>query len=144
MSEFDNPQFDRIKQVFGTAEIPVVTGATLNTYFEYLKVHLTCPCLLTGIESIGFFGWEERFEFGYGSKRDYERLRQERGSYHDHYRLKTLDAVVDEEWDILVKVQRVPHRKQFTIPLSELQAVDKSSANYQLLNDYSVWFVNWH
>ena len=143
MSKIDE-QFERIEAVFNTSEIPAVAGPTLHQYFEYLKANLTCPCMLTGIESIGYFGWEERFEFGYGSKGEYQRLRRERGSYHDQYELRTLeDATVDEDWDILVKVERIPHRKRFTIPLSELEAVDEDSDNYQLLNDYTVWYVNW-
>ena len=91
---------------------------------------------------MGYFGWEERFEFGYGSKAEYKRLRQEQGSYHDKYELRAFDAWV-EDWDILVNVYRIPHHKNFTIPLSELQAVGKASRNFQLLNDYTVWFVNW-
>jgi hypothetical protein len=65
MSAIDE-QFERIKAVFRTQEIPPVTSENLDRYFEYLKENLTCPCMLTGIESIGHFGWEERFEFGYG------------------------------------------------------------------------------
>ena len=143
MSKIDE-QFERIQAIFNTSEIPTVTGPALRQYFEYLKANLTCPCMLTGIESMGYFGWEERFEFGYGSKSEYQRLRRARGSYHDQYELRTLEnATVDEDWDILVKVERIPHRKRFTIPLSELQAVDEDSHNYQLLKDYTVWYVNW-
>ena len=143
MSEIDE-QFERIKAAFNTAEIPTVTSPTLHRYFEYLKANLTCPCILTGIESMGYFSWEERFEFGYGSKGEYQRLKRERGSYRDQYELHTLeDATVDQDWDILVKVERIPHRKRFTIPLSELQAIDEESDTYQLLNDYTVWYVNW-
>ncbi len=80
-----NPQMERISQVFGTDEIPRVEGKTLHIYFEYLKERLACPCMLTGIESIRFFGWEERFEFGYGSQTEYKRLRREEGSYKDKY-----------------------------------------------------------
>ena len=68
MNEYNDPQFERIKAVFNTQEIPCVTGETLHRYFEYLKENLTCPCMLTGIESIGYFSWEERFSFGHGSK----------------------------------------------------------------------------
>jgi hypothetical protein len=143
MSKIDD-QFERIKAVFCTAEIPAVTGATLHIYFEHLKANLTCPCMLTGIESIGYFGWEERFMFGYGTQVEYQRLRREKGSYKEQYELRTLeDATVDEDWDILAQVERIPHRKRFTIPLSELEAVDENSNNYQLLNDYTVWRVNW-
>lgn len=145
MSEYSNPQFKRIRAVFTTQEIPSVAGETLRRYFDYLKENLVCPCLLTGIESLGYyFSWEERFVFGYGDKEEYKRLRRERGSYKDKYELRSLDdAAVDEAWDILVNVQRIPYRKRFTIPLSELQAVDRTSRNYQLLKDYTVWYVNW-
>jgi hypothetical protein len=141
--EFDDPQFDRIKQVFGTEEIPPVQPDSLQTYFDYIRENLEVPCLLTGIESMGYFGWEERYEFGYGSQTEYQRLRKERASFQDQYELTKLDAALDVDWDILVNVRRTSDDKHFTIPLSELQAVDETSQNYQLLNDYSVWFVNW-
>jgi hypothetical protein len=144
MSKYSNTQFERIRAVFNTQEIPSVAGETLHRYFDYLKENLVCPCLLTGIESLGYFDWEERFVFGYGDKEEYKRLRRERGSYKDKYELRGLDdAKVDEAWDILVNVQRIPYRKRFTIPLSELQAIDRTSRNYQLLKDYTVWYVNW-
>jgi len=64
MNEYNDPQFERIKAVFNTQEILRVTGETLHRYFEYLKENLTCPCILTGIESMGYFSWEERYSFG--------------------------------------------------------------------------------
>jgi hypothetical protein len=138
-------QENRIKQVFGAAEVPSVRADTLQTYCSYLKQNLEVPCLLTGIESIGYFGWEERFEFGYGSKAEYERLRKERGSYHDQYTLEEFEAAIEDGWniDIVVKVKRTTDGKRFTIPLSELEVVDKASDNYVRLNDYTVWMVNW-
>lgn len=143
MSRFDE-QLARIQQIFGADEVPKVTETSVCFYGEYLKINLACPCLLTGIESLGYFKWEERFAFGYGTKAEYARLRSQNGSYKDTYELLTFNARFDEDWDeLVVTVQRIPHRKQFTIPLSELQAVDKASRNYQLLHDYSVWFVNW-
>ncbi|MBN1887933.1 MAG: hypothetical protein JW850_08070 [Thermoflexales bacterium] len=141
MSQYDE-QVERIKLVFGTDETPVVKIKTIRLYFKYLKKHLVCPCLLTGIESMGYFKWEERFSFGYGSEAEHTQLRRECGSFREKYEFSTFDAWV-EDWDILANVYRIPYRKKFTIPLSELQAVDKGSHNYQLLNDYTVWFVNW-
>jgi hypothetical protein len=143
-NHYSDTQFERIKAIFNTSEIPHVTDESLNRYFEYLKKSLTCPCMLTGIESMGYFSWEERFNFGYENKEEYQRLKRERGSYTDKYELRTLnDATVNkEEGGIVVKVQRIPNRKRFTIPLSELQAIEKESDNYQMLNDYTVWFVN--
>jgi hypothetical protein len=137
-----NIQFERIKKAFSTDEIPSVSASTIKTYFKYLENNLTCPCLLTGIESIGFFRWEERFSFGYGSQDEYEQLKKKQGSFHDIYELTEFEAVADN-WDIWVNVYRIPRRKRFTIPLSELQAADKASQDYQLLNDYTVWRINW-
>lgn len=142
-TNFDE-QEQRILQVFDAEEVPPVEADTLRTYFNYLKENLEVPCLLTGIESMGYFSWEERYEFGYGSKADYERLRQERGSYRDQYALETFEATLDVDWDILVKVRRTSDGQRFTVPLSELKAVDETAENSQLLNDYTVWFVNWH
>jgi len=137
-------EFPGITQVFGTDEVPDVTPNTLKVYFEYLQKHLSLPCILTGIESIGYFGWEERFEFGHGSKREYEKLRKERGSLNDKDELRTMgNAWINEDLDIVVVVNRLPKHERFEIPLSELEAEDKASNNYQLLDDYSVWFVNW-
>ena len=143
MNEFDE-QVERIKAVFKTSKPPVVTDSTLRKYFKYLKANLICPSILTGIESIGYFGWEERFAFGFGSKRTYKRLRKERGSLNDEYELRTLaSASVKKDWDIIVNVERITDRKQFKIPLSELEAADEKSDTHKLLNDYTVWFVNW-
>ena len=47
------------------------------------------------------------------------------------------------EVGILVNVKRVSDKRKFVIPLAELEAGDKKSKNYQLLDDYSVWFVNY-
>ncbi|MBP7962521.1 MAG: hypothetical protein KBG20_04145 [Caldilineaceae bacterium] len=145
-------EFEGINQVFGTDEVPAVTPSTLKIYLEYLQKHLSLPCTLTGIESIGYFGWEERFEFGHGSKREYEKLRKKRGSLNDSYELSSLDnARLDRDSGIVVVVNRLherkrfefPQRNRFEIPLAELEAEDKASDNYQLLDDYSVWFANW-
>jgi len=145
MSDYDE-QSARIQSVFNLDEIPEVSEEYLEHYRNWLKRKLTLPCLLTGIESMGYFGWEERYEFGYGSPKEYEETRKKQGSYKEHYELKTLDkAKIGGAWDsdILAPVVRVADQKRFTIPLSELQAVDENSKNYQLLHDYTVWYVNW-
>ncbi len=141
-------QMVRIQQVFGVDdedEIPVVNRETGQTFLSHLGARLQLPCVLTGIESMGYFGWEERFDFGHGSKAEYEQLRRERASYRDRYELAKFEPVIEEEWnfDALVKVRRLDDGKQFEIPLSELQAADQDTDGYILLNDYSVWIVNW-
>jgi hypothetical protein len=140
-------QMVRIQQVFGVDdedEIPVVKRETVQTFIDYLESRLQLPCVLTGIESVGYFDWEERFDFGYGSKAEYEQLRRERGSYHDRYELAKIEPDIEEAWDFdaLVEVRRLDDGKRFAIPLSELQAADQNSDDYVLLNDYSVWIVN--
>ena len=47
------------------------------------------------------------------------------------------------EDDIGANVQRISDNKKFLLGLSELKATDKKSKNYQLLDDYAVWFVNY-
>jgi len=91
---------------------------------------------------MGFFKWEERFSFGYGTQNEYDQLKKKEGSYLDIYELTKFEAIAND-WDILIDVHRVPHRKKFVIPLSELQTKDTASPNYQLLNDYTVWLINW-
>ncbi|WP_017712378.1 calcium-binding protein [Prochlorothrix hollandica] len=134
----------RIKSVFKLAEIPRVSEESLEHYLRWLKPKLICPCILTGIESMGYFSWEERYEFGYGNPKDYEKSKEKWGSYQEEYKLHSLgNAKVEHGRDISVPVARVSDKKQFVIPLSELEAVDKKSKNYRLLHDYSVWHVNW-
>ncbi len=115
----------------------------MSTYLNYIKAHLQLPCLVRGIESIGYFGWEERFQFGYGNKAEYERLRQKYGSLEDEFELTALEGKLQPGQDMMVKVKRTSDGKRFIIPLSELEAVDENSDNAVMLNDYTVWIVNW-
>ena len=144
MSDYEE-QSARIKSVFKVVnEIPDVNEKYASHYLEWLKQNLTLPCILTGIESMGYFGWEEKYEFGYGTKKQYEQYRKKYGSWREKYELKTLErAKVGGDRDILSSVVRLADKKRFVIPLSELQAVDESSEQYQILNDYTVWHVNY-
>ncbi len=137
MTEIDK-QDERISSIFG-GEIPDVTEESLSTYLTYLKEHLELPCELTGIED---FDWEEYYVLGPGDQKEYERLKKTRPSYTDKYDLLSLADKVDGWVGILVNVKRGSDKKKFTLPLAELEATDERSKNYQLLDDYSVWFVN--
>jgi hypothetical protein len=60
-----------------------------------------------------------------------------------------LDISRDEysEWmllddDLIGHVRRKSDGKEFVLGLSELDGIDKTSPNSQLLRDYAVWFVN--
>jgi hypothetical protein len=139
MSDLDE-QDRRIAGILGEDEVPKVNNKTLRTYLAYLKKNLEFPCYLTGIED---FPWEERYVFGYGSKIEYEKLKKTQPSYTDTFEFLGFDDEIDEGYGILVKVKRVSDKRKFTLPLADLEATDKKSKEYQLLNDFSVWFVNW-
>ena len=132
-------QEKRIIAILGTKKYGV-TGATLKKYLKYLKKHIGFPCQLTGIED---FDWEEFYVFGPGSKREYEELKETHPSYKDKFSLiDFVDNLDDWELGIFVVVRRESDRKKFVLPLADLKAVNKKSQHYQLLDDYSVWFVN--
>jgi hypothetical protein len=138
MPEMDE-QDRRIARVLGIKNVPDVNKRTLRRYRDYLQANLEFPCLLTGIED---FPWEERYVFGFGSKAEYERLKKTQPSYTDTFELLGLDEM-NEDYGILADVKRVSDKKKFTLPLADLEATDEKSRNYQLLDDYSVWFVNY-
>ena len=142
MPKLDN-QDQRIANIFGAKAVPDVTPETLTRYLAYLQQHLTFPCQLTGIEDLGCFSWEEYYTFGPGSKKEYEQLKKTRASYTDTYELLGFDDEVDPDDGLLVHVRRLSDKKTFTLTLSDLQATDEQSKNYQLLDDFAVWFVNW-
>ena len=91
MTQYLDQQSERIKKIFNSKD-HLVSKKTLQIYFEYFKENLEFPCVLTGIESMGYFSWEERFDLGFGSKKEYKILRSERGSYKDNYELKNFDG----------------------------------------------------
>ncbi len=140
MADFEE-QEQRIAKVLGKKAVPSVSHATLQKYLAYLKQAITLPCLLTGIED---FPWEERYVLGYGSKAEYERLKTTQPSYTDTYELVSFEDEEDDMRGLLVKVKRKSDKKNFVLPLAELKAVDEQSKNYELLHDFSVWFVNWN
>lgn len=137
MTEIDK-QDERIRAIFD-GEISDVTEESLAKYLAYLKKHLGLPCELTGIED---FDWEEYYLIGSGDQEEYERQKKTKPSYTDKYELISLADRVDDWVGILAKVKRISDKKKFTLPLAELEAIDERSKNYQMLDDYSVWFVN--
>ena len=144
MSDFDR-QEKRIAEVFGGNEVPSISNDTLATYLDYLKKNVELPCRITGIEDMGYFGWEEYYTFGPGSKKEHKRLRKTRASFMDTFELLDFNEDLDDVYEagILVNVKRVSDKRKFVIPLADLEAEDKESRNYQLLNDYVVWFINY-
>jgi hypothetical protein len=140
MSNKLDPQDTRIVGILGGTVIPDVNTKTLNRYLLYLKEHLQSPCHLTGMED---FPWEEKYVFGYGSEDEYEELKKTKASYTDEFLLLKLEDDPSDFYGIMAKVRRLSDQKQFTLPLADLEATSEKSPNYELLDDYSVWFVNY-
>ncbi|MEG4420331.1 calcium-binding protein [Microcoleus sp. LAD1_D5] len=137
---FNTKQFEtKISKILGSKNID---GTLKNSfkYLEYIKQNIQLPCHVTGIEE---FEWEEEYTMGYGSKKEYARLKKTQPSYTDRFTINRLDDFVIQEEGIFVEVQRVGDRQKFMLPLFELESVDASSPNNQLLDDYAVWFVNY-
>ena len=141
-------QYFRVAKILGieiTEEIEAiddvafdVTGKSLSKYLTYLKSHIKLPCYLM---SIKHFSWEEHYFFGPGTKAEYIELKKTRPSHTDIFNLVSFYGS-DLEVGILVDVRRVSDDMEFTLPLTELEVVDKESEDYQLIDDYSVWFEN--
>ena len=137
-------QDKRIAAILGENE-DLDFDEAVKVFYEYPKSHLLLPCIVTGIED---FRWEEVYVFGPGDKEEYDHLKKTQPSYTDQYELLGIDYEAESGWmlfwgeDIGADIRRISDGKKFLLGLSELKATDKNSKNYQLLDDYSVWFVN--
>ena len=134
-----NKQEQRIVEILGADNL-VVTLKSLTLYRDYLRKNLDTPCIITGVES---FPWKEKYIVGYDDKTDYEALKRKQPSHTDIYELKRFEDPINEVVGITVKVRRVNDNQRFIVDLAWLKAVDETSKNYTLLDDYSVWFVNY-
>jgi hypothetical protein len=132
-------QENRIEKILGEDNLDV-SDESLEMYRSYLQKHIKLPCELTGIED---FRWEEFYILGLGDKKEYEELKKTRPSYQDVYTFISFDDQIEDMYGLMVKVKRISDRKQFVLPLADLKATDKKSPNYQLIDDYAVWHVNY-
>lgn len=124
-------------------DLPDVSLEMLEKYFQYLSQNLPSDLLLTGQESLGYFAWEEKFDWAYGSENEHKKLRKKRASYHDQFKLINLKSI-DQNYGIIVTVSRTSDDKNFDIPLVDLEACDENSNEHVLVEDYSMWFVNYN
>ncbi|WP_413163790.1 calcium-binding protein [Capilliphycus salinus ALCB114379] len=142
MQEFgdvDQEEFEaKIQKILGNREI-YVDEANLSRYLKYLKKNIQKPCYLTGTEE---FLWEEDYLFGEGSQSKYEKLKKTQPSYTDVFTLVKFSETLSEIDGLLVEVQRVSDQKTFVLPLADLEVTDENSPNYQLIEDYLMWFLN--
>jgi hypothetical protein len=129
----------RLRKIFGP-HIGAPPEKQIGYYLKYLKKTIVDPCHLTGAEE---FEWEEKYLFGPGRKSQYEKLKQNNPSHTDIFLLLRFLDRIDDEDGILVEVKREGDGKGFTLPLIELEVTDPDSPNCELLEDYSLWFLNY-
>lgn len=143
--EYENggeDQLERVEALLGDAADDM--DKALDVLLAHLRANLQMPCEVTGTED---FRWEEPYILGGWSQKEYQRLKKTQPSYTDRYMLLSISRDGSSEWmmlgeDIAAHVQRVSDGKHFVLGLSELEATDRNSPNYRLLDDYAVWFVN--
>ena len=143
----DDDEYDRIFKILGVEDADdednaAVDHENLKKYMTYLEKELKLPLIVTGIEDLGCFGWEEYYNLGPGSKKEYEKLKKKYPSFRDEYEFLGFDEDFDEEEGLYVNVKRLSDKKNFKLTLADLEAVDKNSKNAQLLNDHAVWYTN--
>lgn len=138
MSELDD-QDKRIEQILGKFDVNVSKKST-SKYMAFLERNVEIPCRLIGIED---FPWEEYYVLGPGNKKEYEKLKQQQPSFTDIFDFIGFESDLDENNGILVKVKRLSDSKKFVLPLADLKTTEEGSKNFELLDDYAVWFVNY-
>lgn len=139
----EDPLFERVNAIIGDPDCD--RDEAIDKLLAHLQANLQMPCELTGIED---FRWEEPYVIGGWSPAEYKRLKKTQPSYRDRFLLVSLSRDEASEWmmygdeDIAATCRRVSDGKVFVLGLAELKATDRKSPNYQLLDDYAVWFVN--
>jgi hypothetical protein len=73
----------------------------------------------------------------------YEKLKKTQPSYTDVFMLGKFGEKFSEVDGLLVEVQRVSDQKTFILPLADLEVTDENSPNYELVEDYLMWFLNY-
>ena len=131
----------RIQQIFGVDFKDTSRRMlTLDIYKNYLAKNLNFPVDVCGRED---FSWEEFYLLGPGDKREYEELKRSHASYTDKMKLTGLSDKCNAFFGLFAYFTRVSDSKQFELPLADFKAVHKKSTAYNLLEDYSIWFVNY-
>ncbi len=131
-------QEQRIVGILGGDNL-AVSLKSLALYRDHLGRSLDMPCTMTGIEG---FPWEENYDPGLGAGLEYDATKEPLPACSDTYELKRFEEPFDETTGILVKVKRLTDNRRFVLRLASLRAVDPSSKNHTLLDDYSSWFIN--
>jgi hypothetical protein len=71
-------------------------------------------------------------------------LKKTKPSYTDIFSMNSIDSHYDGVHGLFARVTRLSDKKRFQLPLADMKALEKKSPEYQLIEDYSVWFINYH
>jgi len=135
-----DPDEARIARVFGAKNVPKVSQKNLLKYRQYLLKHFDRKTILTGRED---FPWEEYYVLGPGSLAEYEKLKKTSPSYTDKYEFIDISEEEVEENDLLATVKRLSDGKNFEVGLSWFTTEKEVGEDFQLLDDFATWVVNW-
>ncbi|MCT7977017.1 hypothetical protein [Laspinema olomoucense] len=135
---FDEEELElELQEILGTSNIEV-NEENLNQYLKFLKARIKPPYKLTGN---GEFDWEEEYVSGGKSKKEYEKLKKQQPSYTDTFSLVQFCDVGTE--GIMVKVERTSDRRQFILPLIDLDVTPEDPEHFELIDNYLLWFFSY-
>lgn len=130
----------RIAEALGAREVPEVDERNLLKYRKYLLGRLDKSTVLTGRED---FPWEEKYVIVPGNQAEYERLKKTNPSFKDEYKLIDISETEMQESDLIAVVERLSDKHRFEIGLSWLTTKNKNSKDFQPIDDFATWVVNW-
>ncbi|MCT7954703.1 hypothetical protein [Laspinema palackyanum] len=135
---FDEDEFElELQEILGSPNLEV-NEENLNRYLQFLKARIKPPYNLTGN---GEFDWEEEYVSGGKSKKEYENLKKHKPSYVDTFSLVQFCDVGTE--GIMVKVERTSDRRQFILPLIDLDVTKEDPEHFELIDNYLLWFFSY-
>lgn len=135
--EFDPEEFEpKVYAILGNQNLEV-NLRNQKKYLSYLKQAIQKPCLLTGNQE---FAWEEYYIFGDGTQKQHEKQRKTKASFMDEFTLIGFSPNISKSDGIMVEVERVSDRKKFMLPLWQLEEVEPTTKNSELINNYVTWF----
>ncbi|MBU2645468.1 hypothetical protein KKI24_12245 [bacterium] len=107
-------RIERVAAVLKDCDNYTVGLETIQTFFAFLSENLKLPCEVV-------------------TAGEYER-----------YQLDAINNSENELFGLLGKVKLLADDKRLSmIPLCDLKAVDNRSKNFDLLNTYAEWFINY-
>lgn len=128
----------KMADVWGTGNTPDVSGKSLVTYGTYLKQHLASPLRVQASEE---FDWEEPYLLSGLDSPEYKALRADQPSHLDVFMLTAIPDIPDAASGLLAEVRREGDEKQFVVPLHLIEAIDPKSSDFEVLKEYTIWFL---